>query len=152
MTHDPAPLLQKEKTRWQNRCCRLLVHLASLFPIATWLPKYNWRKDFFHDFIAGLTVGVVAVPQSLSYATVAGLPAKYGMYNGLVGLLPYAFFGSSRHLITGPTAVMSIIVKGIVPQHIASTKVGRTVGGARKVAGQGSKAREAGTLCGAGAM
>ena len=97
-------------------------------------------------------MGVVAVPQSLSYATVAGLPAKYGMYNGLVGLLPYAFFGSSRHLITGPTAVMSIIVKGIVPQHIASTKVGRTVGGARKVAGQGSKAREAGTLCGAGAM
>lgn len=44
----------------------------------------------------------------------AGLPAKFGLYNGFLGLLPYAFFGSSRHLVTGPTAVMSIIVYSIL--------------------------------------
>ena len=58
----------------------------------------------------------MAVPQALSYAAVAGLSAQYGLYNAFVGLVPYVFFGTSPHLISGPTAVMSLITRSAVPQ------------------------------------
>lgn len=80
------------------------------FPWVRWLPTYDWKSDFVRDCVAGVTVGVMAVPQAMSYATVAELPAVYGLYNAFVGLLPYPFFGTSPHLISGPTAVMSILV------------------------------------------
>lgn len=99
------------------RCtCRgLLRHLWSFITIKEWLPTYSWRHSLLRDCLAGITVGVIAVPQSMSYATVAGLPAKYGLYNSLIGLLLYPVFGTSPHLITGPTAVMSILVSGLIP-------------------------------------
>jgi len=83
---------------------RFVLRLTSIFR----------RDNFARDMLAGVTVGVIAVPQSMSYATVAGLPAKYGLYNSMIGLLLYPVFGTSPHLITGPTAVMSILVSGLV--------------------------------------
>jgi len=86
------------------------------FPILCWFPSYSFNKDFPKDCLAGFTVGVMCVPQALSYATVAGLPPVHGLYSAFVGIFPYIFFGTSPHLMPGPTAVMSMIVKGSVPK------------------------------------
>lgn len=84
-----------------------------------YLSTYNMKKIFLKDVVAGVTVGFMAVPQAMSYATVAGLPPIFGLYNAFIGLLPYFLFGSSAYLITGPTAVMSILVDGTIPKHPA---------------------------------
>jgi sulfate permease, SulP family len=93
---------------------RRLVHC----PPAS-LKGYHFKKLFLKDLVAGVTVGCMAVPQAMSYATVAGLPPIFGLYNAFIGLLPYFLFGSSNFLITGPTAVMSILVDGTIPKHPA---------------------------------
>jgi MFS superfamily sulfate permease-like transporter len=86
----------------------------SFITVMDWFPK----RDTKRDFISGITVGCMAVPQAMSYATVAGLPAQYGLFNAFMGLLPYPIFGTSPHLISGPTAVMSILVAGLIPTSI----------------------------------
>ena len=60
------------------------------------------------DLIAGLTVGAVVVPQSMSYAKIATLPAEYGLYSSFVGVFIYCFFATSKDVTIGPVAVMSL--------------------------------------------
>ena len=60
------------------------------------------------DLIAGLTVGAVVVPQSMSYAKIATLPAQYGLYSSFVGVFIYCFFATSKDVTIGPVAVMSL--------------------------------------------
>jgi MFS superfamily sulfate permease-like transporter len=90
----------------------------------------EWKNDraafwgrMQSDVIAGITVGVMAVPQAMSYATVAGLEPVYGLYNAFVGIIPYPIFGTSPQLVTGPTAVMSIMVKQSIPAVIGGNVV-----------------------------
>ncbi len=68
------------------------------------------RDDITGDLVAGLTVGVMLIPQGMAYALLAGLPPIYGLYASLVPLLVYALFGSSRHLAVGPVAMVSLLV------------------------------------------
>ncbi|EDO34158.1 predicted protein, partial [Nematostella vectensis] len=76
------------------------------FPIAKWLSKYNLH--FLQcDLIAGLTVGLMVVPQGLAYALVAGLPPQYGLYSAFMGCFVYCVFGTSKDITLGPTAIMS---------------------------------------------
>lgn len=77
--------------------------------MADWLPNYSW-KFFKGDLIAGLTVGVMVFPQGMAVAMVAGLDPIYGLYAGLVPLLVYPFFGSSRQLSVGPVALVSVLI------------------------------------------
>lgn len=60
--------------------------------------------------IAGLTVGLMVVPQGLAYALVAGLPPQYGLYSAFMGCFAYCIFGTSKDITLGPTAIMSLIV------------------------------------------
>ncbi len=84
-------------------------YLNKISPLFKDLKSYN--KDFFRaDLIAGLTVGVMLVPQGMAYAYLAGLPPIYGLYGGLVPLLIFAIFGTSRHLSIGPVAVSALLV------------------------------------------
>lgn len=71
----------------------------------------QWREGLLPDLIAGLTVGVLSVPQGLSYAVVAGLPPAYGLYNSFLGAFPYFLLGASPHIVMGPSAVISIMVR-----------------------------------------
>ncbi len=84
-------------------------YLHSLVPIVNWIPHYNgpWGLG---DLIAGLTIGLMAVPQSLSYATVAGLPPEYGLYSAFVGVIVYCLFATTKDVTIGPTAIMSLLV------------------------------------------
>ena len=72
--------------------------MQKFFPFLQWLANYK-KTNFTQDLVAGITVGIVLVPQGMAYAMIAGLPPVYGLYNAFVGLLPYPFFGTSPHLI-----------------------------------------------------
>jgi SulP family sulfate permease len=81
----------------------------SLLPIADWLSEYQsaWLRS---DLVAGVTLAAYAVPVSLAYAELAGLPPQTGLYCYLLAGLGYAVFGSSRHLAIGPTSAMSLLL------------------------------------------
>lgn len=78
-------------------------------PILEWLPNYK-KTDFKSDLIAGLTVGIMLVPQGMAYALLAGMPPIYGLYAGLIPMIFYAIFGTSRHLSIGPVALSALLV------------------------------------------
>ncbi len=84
------------------------MNLKSTLPILDWLPNYNkkWLKD---DVGAGLTVGVMLIPQGMAYASIAGLPAVYGLYASIIPIIIYALFGTSRQLAVGPVAMVSLL-------------------------------------------
>ncbi len=82
---------------------------AALLPPLEWLPQYKaaWLSA---DLIAGITLAAYAIPVSLAYATLAGLPPQNGIYCYLVGGVCYALFGTSRQLAIGPTAAIAMLV------------------------------------------
>ena len=82
--------------------------LIRVFPFLDWLADYDLHK-LKSDLIAGITVALVLVPQSMAYAQLAGLPAYYGLYASFLPPMVAALFGSSRRLATGPVAVVSIM-------------------------------------------
>ena len=86
-----------------------MKNLQRLIPILEWLPNYT-RSRFKGDFIAGITVAIILIPQGIAYALIAGLPPIYGLYCALVPQLVYAVFGSSRQVAIGPVAMDSLIV------------------------------------------
>ncbi len=82
--------------------------MERFFPFLRWLKGYD-RKTFTSDFIAGLTVAVVLVPQSMAYALIAGLPPVYGLYAASIPVIVAALFGSSAQLATGPVAIVAFL-------------------------------------------
>ncbi|WVR07225.1 hypothetical protein IAU60_004266 [Kwoniella sp. DSM 27419] len=89
------------------------AYVLSLFPFIQWVPRYNltWLLG---DLVAGITVGMVLVPQSLSYAKIALLEPQYGLYSSFIGVLTYAFFATSKDVSIGPVAVMSLETGNII--------------------------------------
>ena len=81
----------------------------SYFPIVSWIKSYS-KEELKSDFAAGLTVGVMLIPQGMAYAMIAGLPPVYGLYAALFPQVVYAFMGTSRQLAVGPVAMDSLIV------------------------------------------
>jgi len=87
----------------------LHVHIEDVVPFIPWLRRYN-RQYLKADLFAGLTVAVVALPQSMAYAMIAGLPVQYGLYASIVPTIIGCLWGSSAQLITGPTTTASLVV------------------------------------------
>lgn len=83
--------------------------LAVLLPPLRWLARYE-RSWLLHDLIAGITLAAYAIPVSLAYSSLAGVPPQYGVYCYLVGGLAYAFFCTSRQVAVGPTSAISMLV------------------------------------------
>lgn len=83
------------------------LNINKLFPFLVWLPEIKDPNVLRADLIAGLTVALVLIPQSMAYATLAGLPEVYGLYIAFVPVFVAALWGSSRQLGTGPVAVVS---------------------------------------------
>ena len=83
--------------------------IKKYIPILSWLPGYN-KAALSGDLSAGLTVGVMLIPQGIAYAMIAGLPPIYGLYTAMTPQVIYAIFGTSRQLSVGPTAMDSLIV------------------------------------------
>ena len=79
------------------------------FPASEWLPFYSF-KLFASDAVSGITLAAYAIPVSLAYAMLAGLPPQYGVYGYLLGGLFYAVLGTGRQLAIGPTAAISLLI------------------------------------------
>ncbi|XP_044758640.1 sodium-independent sulfate anion transporter-like [Coccinella septempunctata] len=76
--------------------------------ITQWLPQYK-KFDFISDLVAGLTVGMMLIPQSIAYAGIASLPAQYGLYTAFVGSFTYVIFGTIKQVSIGPTSLLSML-------------------------------------------
>ena len=83
--------------------------MKKYIPILDWLPNYK-KKNLSGDISAGITVGVMLIPQGMAYAMLAGLKPIYGLYAATVPLILYAIFGTSRQLAVGPVAVVSLLI------------------------------------------
>ncbi|MEG3639522.1 SulP family inorganic anion transporter [Magnetococcus sp. PR-3] len=99
-TADPRPNTQ-QRTGWLQRLPK--------FRLPKWLRTAN-GETIRQDWLAGLTGAVVVLPQGVAFAAIAGLPPQYGLYTAMVPAVIAAFFGSSHHLISGPTTAISIVV------------------------------------------
>src|SRR5262245_5231225 len=82
-------------------------------PVGRWLAEYRaaWLSG---DIVAGVTLAAYAIPVSLAYAGLAGLPPQVGIYGYLLGGLGYALLGSARQLAIGPTSAISLMVAATV--------------------------------------
>lgn len=80
-----------------------------LFPMTLWLKQYQ-TDDLKGDFFAGITVGIMLIPQGMAYALIAGLPPVYGLYASIVPQIIYAILGTSRQLSVAPVAMDSLLV------------------------------------------
>ena len=96
-----------ERNQHQHRAIVILLH--RLFPFLRWLEFIGW-DTLRADFMAGMTGAVIALPQGVAFAMIAGLPPEYGLYTAMVVPVIAALFGSSLHLISGPVTAISIIV------------------------------------------
>nr|WP_245995160.1 SulP family inorganic anion transporter [Inmirania thermothiophila] len=83
--------------------------MARLFPPIRWWHLVN-RETLRADFLAGLTGAIVVLPQGVAFATIAGMPPEYGLYAGMIPAIVAALFGSSWHLVSGPTTAASIVL------------------------------------------
>jgi len=94
-----------------------------ILPFTGWFRDYGWGP-FKIDLVAGLTVALVLIPQSMAYAQLAGLPAHYGLYASFLPPMIAALFGSSRQLATGPVAVVSLMTSASLEPLAASGSQG----------------------------
>jgi sulfate permease, SulP family len=83
--------------------------LARVFPFLLWWPRLD-RPTLRADLIAGLTGAVIVLPQCVAFATLAGMPIEYGLYCAMLPAIIAALFGSSWHLVSGPTNAISIVL------------------------------------------
>ena len=88
-----------------------------IFPFLSWLPSAN-KSSLRADLMSGLTGAVIVLPQGIAYASIAGLPPQYGLYTSMITPVIAALFGSSLHLISGPTAAISIVVFSALSHHV----------------------------------
>jgi len=90
--------------------------LHKFFPFLVWWPLVG-RNSIKADLMAGLTGAVIVLPQGVAFAMIAGLPPEYGLYTAMVTPIIAALFGSSLHLISGPTTAISIVVFSAISHH-----------------------------------
>ncbi len=92
------------------------MNLLSFFPFLKWF-KLITKDTLKADLMAGLTGAVIVLPQGVAFATIAGLPPEYGLYTAMVTPIIAALFGSSYHLVSGPTTAISIVVFSTISHH-----------------------------------
>ncbi|KAJ3496690.1 hypothetical protein NLG97_g2475 [Lecanicillium saksenae] len=100
-------------------------YLRSLFPSLFWIQRYNARW-LLGDVVAGITIGLVVVPQAMAYAVLAGLTPAYGLYTSFTGAILYWVFGTSKDIVIGTTAVGSLLVGQVVGRVRANNESGAT--------------------------
>ncbi|KAF2010091.1 sulfate permease [Aaosphaeria arxii CBS 175.79] len=105
-----------------------LNYLVEKVPVIFWLPKYNPRW-LLNDALAGITIGVLLIPQSLAYAKIATIPGQHGLFSSWLPNFLYFFMGTSKDMSTGPTSLIGLLTaeiirdiasEGFAPEAIAS--------------------------------
>ncbi|MCJ8741484.1 hypothetical protein PDJAM_G00071200 [Pangasius djambal] len=114
----------KPRERFRERVCARCrcsqVHCLHLLkqrmPIFSWLPKYRLRKWILGDTVAGLTVGILHIPQGMAFALLTSVAPIYGLYTSFFPVVLYMLFGTGRHVSTGTFAVVSLMTGTVVEQ------------------------------------
>ena len=83
--------------------------LVGALPILSWLPSYDVRSTLLADALAGVTVGLMVIPQGLGFATIAGVPQVYGLYSAFLGVFVYAALGGCKDISVGPTSILCLL-------------------------------------------
>lgn len=107
-------LRQRLKNSIKHTCSVKTV--KKRMPILEWLPHYNF-EFFIQDLIAGIAVGLTAIPQGIAYAVIAGLAPEYGLYASLTSGFVYVIFGSCRNVTVGPTAILAAMIAKYVANY-----------------------------------
>jgi hypothetical protein len=96
--------------------------LADALPIARWLPTYRaeWLR---FDLLAGVTLAAFAVPESIAYASLAGVPSQAGLYCYLLAGIAYFLFGASRQMAVGPTSALALLTAASLGAIVAGDPV-----------------------------
>ncbi|XP_051158559.1 sodium-independent sulfate anion transporter-like [Leptopilina boulardi] len=99
-----------KKSSKEDDCSRNRKNFCKKYiPITNWFPKYT-KFQAFSDVIAGSTIGLTVIPQSIAYAALAGLSAQYGLYSSFLGGFIYIFLGNIKEVSIGPTSLMSLLI------------------------------------------
>ena len=93
------------------------MKITSIFPFLKWTRQIT-RKTLKADLIAGFTGAIIVLPQGVAFASIAGLPPQYGLYTAMVTPIIAALFGSSRHLVSGPTTAISLVIFSAASHHV----------------------------------
>ncbi|NXT69129.1 S26A2 protein, partial [Chaetops frenatus] len=117
-----------ERARAACRCSpqNLITSLRRLFPVLDWLPQYNLRSQLLGDITSGLLVGIVAIPQSISYSLLANQDPIYGIYTNFFCSIIYAATATSRHACVGSFGVLCLMVGQSVTRHLQLAGYGDT--------------------------
>lgn len=91
-------------------------------PLLQWLNGYD-RQLLSSDIVAGITVAIMIIPQSMAYALLAGLSPEIGLYASIIPMMLYALFGSSRYLAVGPVALVSLMTASVMGEVAANGNV-----------------------------
>ncbi|KAM4794730.1 solute carrier family 26 member 9 [Rhinophrynus dorsalis] len=95
---------------------KLKAFIFGLFPILSWLPKYNFKEYLLPDALGGISAGTIQVPQGMAFALLANLPPVNGLYSSFFPLVVYFFLGGIPQMVPGTFAVISIIVGNVCMQ------------------------------------
>jgi sulfate permease, SulP family len=94
---------------WNNGAASVQSRWSRIFPLWGHMSHYS-AKDYGMDIIAGIVIAVVLVPETIAYASLAGLPPEVGIYTAIVAYLVYSLLGASRQLVVAPVSIMSLMV------------------------------------------
>ncbi|XP_048343342.1 sulfate transporter-like [Sphaerodactylus townsendi] len=101
-----------KKAKESCRCGRqsIITFFFNLFPVLEWLPRYNVKEQLLGDIISGLLVGIVAIPQSISYSILASQDPIYGLYTNFFCAIVYFFMATSHHNCVGSFGVLCLMI------------------------------------------
>ncbi|CAD5231935.1 unnamed protein product [Bursaphelenchus xylophilus] len=103
-----------EARRWSY--IQWIWFVRGFFPITQWLADYDWKHDLLMDFIGGVMLAIMSIPQGLAYGLLVGLKPTHGLYTCIVGPLVYAVLGTSKHASPGAFAITALMVGVAVEQ------------------------------------
>uniref|UniRef100_A0A8C1GWI5 Solute carrier family 26 member 10-like n=1 Tax=Cyprinus carpio TaxID=7962 RepID=A0A8C1GWI5_CYPCA len=117
-TEDQSRGRERLRDRLAQRCSCSQVDCLHLLkkrlPVCSWLPKYKLKKWLLGDIIAGLTVGIVHIPQGMAFALLTSVAPVYGLYTSFFPVVLYMLFGTGHHVSTGTFAVLSLMTGSVV--------------------------------------
>ncbi|KAM8976204.1 solute carrier family 26 member 10-like [Pelodytes ibericus] len=123
------PLKLRDKLARSCECSSHTFHtfLKKRIPILGWLPRYKLRKWIMGDLIAGLTVGIVHIPQGMAFALLTSVAPVYGLYTSFFPVVLYMLLGTGHHVSTGTFAVLSLMTGSVIDEHLLQNPLDRNL-------------------------